>query len=181
MKWRQTDGKNGHDAACRVHYHDDNDGRIGDADMSKKISKRDGDAGARRIKIFTPLERAAVRQKTKGRCAYCGCTLDYKGGMTIDHIQPVAQGGSDKLENLLPACERCNKRKGASSIEVFRRHIRRTLETLARHDKTYQLAVDYGLVKPTPHPVVFYFESLTSDAWEALSPLQESIRKEAEQ
>jgi 5-methylcytosine-specific restriction endonuclease McrA len=42
-------------------------------------------------------------------CAYCGLT---KGPMTVDHIIPKNQGGSDTWENLVCACERCNNLKG---------------------------------------------------------------------
>ena len=43
-------------------------------------------------------------------CAYCG----YEDSiMTVDHIIPRVRGGQDILENLLPACRRCNYSKGA--------------------------------------------------------------------
>ena len=42
-------------------------------------------------------------------CAYCGTT---RGNMTVDHVIPKTQGGSDSWENLVCACERCNNMKG---------------------------------------------------------------------
>ena len=42
-------------------------------------------------------------------CTYCGAT---KGSMTVDHIIPKNQGGSDTWENLVCACARCNNIKG---------------------------------------------------------------------
>jgi hypothetical protein len=46
-------------------------------------------------------------------CAYCG-TLLTKDGFTVDHIRPVAMGGSDDPENLTVACRPCNSSKGAA-------------------------------------------------------------------
>jgi 5-methylcytosine-specific restriction endonuclease McrA len=42
-------------------------------------------------------------------CAYCG---GKRGPMTVDHVIPKTQGGSDTWENLVCACERCNNKKG---------------------------------------------------------------------
>jgi 5-methylcytosine-specific restriction endonuclease McrA len=50
-------------------------------------------------------------------CAYCGC--DIKGCVTKDHILPVSAGGTDDIENVVPACRRCNSRKGAKSALDF--------------------------------------------------------------
>ena len=54
-----------------------------------------------------------------GRCAYCGCSLDYNE-MDIDHVVPVTNGGLDELDNLLPACHDCNHSKGGLTVEEFR-------------------------------------------------------------
>lgn len=48
-----------------------------------------------------------------GRCVRCGdcwCELEK------DHIQPLAFGGSDSIENLQPLCQCCNNSKGAEEI-----------------------------------------------------------------
>lgn len=42
-------------------------------------------------------------------CYRCG---GYAG--TVDHIRPVALGGTHTLDNLRPACQRCNSSTGAS-------------------------------------------------------------------
>lgn len=48
------------------------------------------------------------------RCAYCGIHArdTPEGYLTRDHVQPVRRNGSDKIENIVPACWRCNSRKG---------------------------------------------------------------------
>lgn len=47
----------------------------------------------------------------KGKCYYCGV----KVGDTyhVDHVIPLARGGSNGPENLVIACPRCNTSKGA--------------------------------------------------------------------
>lgn len=47
-----------------------------------------------------------------GRCAYCSCsvTLD---SVHIDHVIPLSLGGSNWPSNLVPACAKCNLKKGA--------------------------------------------------------------------
>jgi hypothetical protein len=45
----------------------------------------------------------------KGReCVYCDAPA-----ATIDHVVPVARGGSNHHANLVPACKTCNSAKGA--------------------------------------------------------------------
>lgn len=55
---------------------------------------------------LTEEVRQRVRQRGKNRCEYCLSHQDYiMGRLQIDHIQPVAKGGTDLEENLCLACE----------------------------------------------------------------------------
>jgi 5-methylcytosine-specific restriction endonuclease McrA len=67
----------------------------------------------------------------KGRsCHWCGA---YAG--TVDHVTPVALGGSHELANLVPACSRCNTLRGASlggRLLSQRRHGHATLPSSRR-------------------------------------------------
>jgi HNH endonuclease len=57
--------------------------------------------------------RAAVRMTFGGRCSYCGVSETSVGGaLEIDHVHPLAAGGSDEIENLVYACTACNRFKG---------------------------------------------------------------------
>lgn len=48
-------------------------------------------------------------------CAYCGATPP-KVILQVDHIHPVAQGGSNDIDNLITSCQPCNIGKGANSL-----------------------------------------------------------------
>lgn len=48
-------------------------------------------------------------------CRYCGrCAPEVR--LHVDHVHPRSRGGSDELDNLVTACERCNLGKGAKVI-----------------------------------------------------------------
>lgn len=106
---------------------------------------------------LTKAERQTVYDKCSGHCAYCGCDLAY-GDMQVDHVDAVARGGGDDMENWLPACRPCNYYKSTLTLDDFRECISRWPGNLMRDSVTYRNAVRFGVVTPTPHNVVFYFE-----------------------
>ncbi|MEN2992147.1 MAG: HNH endonuclease [Bacteroidia bacterium] len=55
-----------------------------------------------------PLTKANVFRRDGFRCVYCGSSQ----ALTLDHVVPRSQGGDDSWENLVTACESCNRRKG---------------------------------------------------------------------
>lgn len=58
-----------------------------------------------------------VIAKHGARCFYCGSSVD----LTLDHVLPRIQGGSDEARNLVPACRRCNSAKGGRTPEEWGR------------------------------------------------------------
>ena len=61
----------------------------------------------------TKRTRYEVLRRDNNTCRYCGGTApDVK--ITVDHVTPVALGGTDKPENLVAACWDCNA--GKSSV-----------------------------------------------------------------
>jgi 5-methylcytosine-specific restriction endonuclease McrA len=54
--------------------------------------------------------RAKLMRKQKN-CFYCNRVLT-KENRTIDHLVPVAEGGSNAIGNLRLACKYCNSKKG---------------------------------------------------------------------
>lgn len=59
--------------------------------------------------------------KTPACCYYCGNL--FEGDQTIDHVIPIALGGTNELDNLVPCCMTCNRSKGMKTVEEFRRHL----------------------------------------------------------
>lgn len=51
--------------------------------------------------------RESIKEKWNYQCAYCGS----EENLTLDHITPRSKGGSDRLTNVLCACQKCNKSK----------------------------------------------------------------------
>lgn len=50
-------------------------------------------------------------------CAYCGARPP-NIVLHVDHIEPVAEGGSDDPDNLVTSCEHCNRGKGAIPLQA---------------------------------------------------------------
>src|SRR5579862_8567082 len=66
---------------------------------------------ALRRKIPLHLRRQVI-VRARHRCEYCWSPEDFSlDTFTVDHIQPVAESGSDDLDNLAFACHNCNNRK----------------------------------------------------------------------
>src|SRR5438067_1957095 len=65
---------------------------------------------------FTAEEWTALVLAHGGRCAYCGeCAK-----LEPDHRLALSRGGSNHIENILPACHRCNARKHRMTEAEFR-------------------------------------------------------------
>ena len=59
-----------------------------------------------------PETQRLVRQRANERCEYCHTSERWQYvRFTVDHIAPLAQGGSDTPDNLALACFHCNRRK----------------------------------------------------------------------
>jgi 5-methylcytosine-specific restriction protein A len=50
----------------------------------------------------------------KGLCNYCGKKFGPKE-LTMDHVVPVARGGTSTKGNVVPACKKCNAEKKLST------------------------------------------------------------------
>lgn len=60
--------------------------------------------------------RAYLLEKWQRRCAYCG---QPSPKLQIEHLIPKSRGGSDRLSNLVLACETCNRQKGNRTAQEF--------------------------------------------------------------
>lgn len=70
-------------------------------------SKREHISKRLRFKIF---------ERDQFKCVYCGSGIEMGITLHIDHIIPVAEGGTSEEANLATACDQCNLGKGAKII-----------------------------------------------------------------
>ncbi len=55
---------------------------------------------------------AAIRERYRFRCGYCGVTeTDLGGELTVDHFVPLSVDGDNSDDNLVYCCPRCNWHK----------------------------------------------------------------------
>ena len=110
--------------------------------------------------------RRLVYEKYNGRCAYCGCEIEYKD-MQIDHIDSVYKAVynnkevDDSVKNYMPSCRQCNFYKSTFGLEDFRSRLETTLVNNLTSTFQFRLAEKYKLVSKVEHPKVrFYFEQI---------------------
>ena len=67
--------------------------------------------------LVYPRKIVGLMERDGYECHYCGRTLQLDGPLypTKDHIVPRHRGGSNRLGNLVLACQDCNSRKGAEN------------------------------------------------------------------
>jgi len=56
--------------------------------------------------------RALLSEQQNHRCCYCGEHFTHYNPATIEHVIPKARGGTDDYDNLVVACEPCNRQRG---------------------------------------------------------------------
>jgi 5-methylcytosine-specific restriction endonuclease McrA len=84
-----------------------------DRDMLRK-HRRDRKARLRNAEgSHTLAEIKDLLEKQKFHCAACRVDISRSDSRHLDHIMPVAKGGSNSIENLQWLCPACNRRKGA--------------------------------------------------------------------
>ena len=84
------------------------------ASHSKRRSASQGET-------FTTAEWLALLEHHGRRCAYCGSNVKIE----IDHRIPLIRGGPNTIDNILPACRHCNRRKHQRTEEEFRELLQR--------------------------------------------------------
>lgn len=128
---------------------------------------------------LSKVERATLRGKFGGRCAYCGCELGER--WHADHIESVERKLArvngrvvstsemwrperDTIDNLNPACAPCNIDKHCMTLEGWRSKLQDACNVLQRNQPTYRHALRFGLVQETKIRVTFYFERVRDAA-----------------
>jgi hypothetical protein len=70
-------------------------------------------------KWITRERRLAIYLRDGLACVYCGATIEDGTTLSLDHITPKSQGGSNASGNLVTACRTCNSARNDRSIEEF--------------------------------------------------------------
>lgn len=110
-------------------------------------------------KAFKSHKRQRIYNKTSGRCGYCGVRLE-TDAFQVDHIYPLAKGGSNLDINLVAACPLCNKSKGKMTVVEFKRYILSQTEKIRKSNGKFRLIEHFGIIFIKKDSLVFYFESL---------------------
>ena len=112
---------------------------------------------------LTKKERQSIYDKSGGHCWYCGCKL--VKGWHVDHFKPVCRYSegmdnpeNDVIENMVPACAKCNLFKATFSIEDFRSELELQIERARSYSVNFRTAERFRLVKVINEPVIFWFE-----------------------
>lgn len=88
--------------------------------------KREMDAGS---SVPDTFDRQGLRAFLGDKCRYC--EADLEGGGELDHLTPVARGGSGNPGNLTLCCRACNRSKLAKTLDEYL-HWRRERELYVR-------------------------------------------------
>lgn len=68
-------------------------------------------------------KRLAIYLRDGLACAYCGEGIEDGAKLTLDHITPHCDGGSNEPSNLVTACHRCNSARGNRGWRKFAGHV----------------------------------------------------------
>lgn len=66
---------------------------------------------------ISPRLRWTILERDGFKCRYCGRTAE-AAALHVDHIIPVAQGGTNHPDNLAASCSDCNLGKADNTIKV---------------------------------------------------------------
>ncbi len=59
----------------------------------------------------TPREWGEIMELFGAKCAYCLSSATER-----DHVVPMARGGADSVDNVVPCCSRCNLSKSSKTL-----------------------------------------------------------------
>jgi hypothetical protein len=88
--------------------------------------------------------RFEVFKRDEFSCVYCGATPPTVV-LQIDHIHPVAEGGTNAIDNLITSCQPCNIGKGANLLNNIPQTLKDKSKDIA--EKEEQLKGYYEVIQ----------------------------------
>lgn len=64
-------------------------------------------------------KRLAIYLRDGLACVWCGQAVEDGIQLTLDHVIPHVEGGSNGADNLVTACHGCNSRRGDRKVQDF--------------------------------------------------------------
>lgn len=117
----------------------------------------------REIIVSEEVRSHVYSTKGDGCCGYCGDKL-VEGESAIDHMIPSNRGGTNAPENLMPACNFCNRQKKDKLVEEFRswimldqRRVRTGAPNFTAEQINWLMAKGFNVLSGL-EAVVFHFE-----------------------
>lgn len=74
---------------------------------------------------YSQADITLLRKVQNDACYYCGTSIS--GNFQVDHLEPLASGGSNGIRNIMLACADCNRRKWTLREDQFWRRLRKRL------------------------------------------------------
>lgn len=112
-------------------------------------------------KPLSAKTRFDVFKRDQFTCQYCGAHPPAVV-LHVDHIHPVAEGGSDDEDNLVTSCERCNLGKGARLLSAAPKTLAEKAEIAKEREE--QLAGYAAIMQQIR-------ERIEDDAWDVADAL----------
>ena len=91
---------------------------------------------AQRERYLGQKHRKAVGDAQGWKCKFCQRDISAKGSSALDHIIPIARGGTSEADNLQLLCRRCNTRKSDHAPDE---HLDRYMERKVAGDRLVDL------------------------------------------
>lgn len=113
-------------------------------------------------KAITKKKRFEIFKRDEFACQYCGSTPP-DVLLHIDHIIPVAQNGSNEMDNLVTSCSSCNQGKGANSLSNIPQSLK---------DKAKSVAESEAQIKGYAAIMQAKDDRLDTEAWEIIATLE---------
>lgn len=74
--------------------------------------------------------RMSILERFNRRCQMCQREIGHGIGFDLDHRIPLAIGGADEIENLVPLCTRCHRLKTKGDVRDIAKARRREAKHL---------------------------------------------------